>query len=114
MAGIYKFPKIEEVVLSNGLHLIMVPDDEQDGLIAIIQFSVGTFSDPLGMEGTVELCTRLLQKGCGRLNAEQFNEKMEYAGASLFSDVLRRACGFGSTHACIEATGDFPFILEDF
>lgn len=87
MAGIYKFPDREEVVLSNGLRLIMVPDDEQDGLIAIIQFSIGTFSDPPGLEGTVELCTGLLQKGCGQLNAEQFTEKMEYAGAALFTDI---------------------------
>jgi zinc protease len=112
MAGIYKFPKIEEVVLSNGLHLIMVPDDEQDGLIAIIQFSVGTFSDPLGMEGTVELCTRLLQKGCGRLNAEQFNEKMEYAGASLFSDVGEEHVALGVRMLASKQQEIFPLFWK--
>lgn len=112
MAGIYKFPEIEEVVLSNGLRLIMVPDDEQDGLIGIIQFSVGTFSDPLGMEGTVELCARLLQKGCGRLNADQFNEKMEYAGASLFSDVGEEHVAMGVRMLASKQQEIFPLFWK--
>jgi zinc protease len=112
MAGIYKFPEIEEVVLSNGLRLIMVPDDEQDGLIAIIQFSIGTFSDPSGMEGTVELCTRLLQKGCGQLNAEQFNEKMEYAGASLFSDIGEEHVAIGVRMLASKQQEIFPLFWK--
>lgn len=87
MSNIYQFPPHEEVVLSNGLRLILVPDEEQDGMVAALQFPIGTFSDPVGYEGTVELCAGLLQKGCGELNAEQFNEKMEYAGASVSIDV---------------------------
>ncbi len=112
MAGIYKFPEIEEIVLSNGLRLIMVPDDEQDGLIAIVQFSVGTFSDPLGKEGTVELCTRLLQKGCGHLNAEQFNEKMEYTGASLFSDVGEEHVAMGVRMLASKQQEIFPLFWK--
>ncbi len=112
MAGIYKFPEIEEVVLSNGLRLIMVPDDEQDGLIAIVQFSVGTFSDPFGMEGTMELCAGLLQKGCGQLNAEQFNEKMEYAGASLFSDIGEEHVAMGVRMLASKQQEIFPLFWK--
>jgi zinc protease len=112
MAGIYKFPEIEEVVLSNGLRLIMVADDEQEGLIAIVQFSVGTFSDPSGMEGTVELCTRLLQKGCGQLNAEQFNEKMEYAGATLFSDIGEEHVAMGVRMLASKQQEIFPLFWK--
>lgn len=112
MPSIYKFPPIDEVVLSNGLRLIMVPDDEQDGMVAVIQFSIGTFSDPEGFEGTMELCTALLQKGCGNFNAEQFTEKMEYAGASLFSDVGEEHVAMGVRMLSSKYQEIFPLFWE--
>ncbi len=112
MAGIYKFPEADEVVLSNGLRLILVADNEQDGFIGIIQFSTGTFSDPPGFEGTVELCTGLLQKGCGQYSAEQFNEKMEYAGASLFSDIGEEHVALGVRMLASKEQEVFPLFWK--
>jgi zinc protease len=91
----YKFPPIDEFVLDTGLHVILVPDSEQDGLVIDIQFPFGTFSDGLQSEGTAELCVGLMQKGSGGLNSEQFSEKLEYAGASIFSDLGEEHVGLG-------------------
>ncbi|NLD99793.1 MAG: insulinase family protein, partial [Fibrobacter sp.] len=96
----YVFPPIHESILDNGLRVLLVPDTEQDGLVVAAQFRLGTFSDPVGLEGTAELCMGLIQKGSGELSAEQTAEKLEFAGASLFSDVGEEHLGLGIRMLC--------------
>lgn len=112
MSSIYKFPPLDETVLSNGLRLILVADSEQDGLVAVVQFPIGTFSDPQGFEGTTELCASLMQKGCAEYNAEMFNEKMEYSGASVFSDIGEEHVALGVRMLASKENEIFPLFLK--
>jgi zinc protease len=87
MGSLYTFPPFTEQVLSNGIRLICVPDDEQDGLVVMHQFSTGRFSDPESKEGCAELTFGLIQKGIEGVESEKFSELFEHAGAMVFSDV---------------------------
>lgn len=82
----YRFPQIEEMQVSNGLRILLIPDGEQDGLVAVMQFPFGGFCDPQGYEGLSELTTGLLQKGTQNISSELFAEKLEFAGANLMAE----------------------------
>jgi zinc protease len=82
----YKFPEIDEIQISNGLRILLVPDSEQDGMVTVMQFPFGRFCDPEGYEGLSELTISLLQKGTRNISSEQFAEKLEFAGANLMAD----------------------------
>ncbi|HON11710.1 MAG: insulinase family protein [Fibrobacter sp.] len=83
----FRFPFIDEFLLKSGLRVILAPDKEQNGIVAILQLPVGKFSDPPRKEGCAELCFELVQKGSGELSSEEFSGKLEYTGASVFSEV---------------------------
>ncbi|NLG18657.1 MAG: insulinase family protein [Fibrobacter sp.] len=83
----FQFPYTDEFLLQSGLRVILVPDKEQNGIVAVLQLPAGKFSDPPLYEGTSEICLELMQKGSGNLSSEEFSEKLEYTGASLFSDA---------------------------
>jgi zinc protease len=87
MSSLYTFPPFTEQTLANGIHLICIPDDEQNGLVVMHQFPFGRFSDPEGKEGIAELTFGLMQKGIDGVDSEKFSELFEHAGATLFSDV---------------------------
>ncbi|MBD3321860.1 MAG: hypothetical protein GF350_12260, partial [Chitinivibrionales bacterium] len=83
----YTFPPVHEDRLDNGLTVIWVPHREQNVFTIALQVPAGKFSDPSGQEGTAELALGLMQKGTQELDAEMLAEKLEFAGASLYSDV---------------------------
>lgn len=87
MSKLYTFPPFDELVLPNGIRCICIPDDEQDGLVLMHQFSFGKFSDPEKKEGCAELTFALMQKGIEGCGPEKFPEIFEHAGAVLFSEV---------------------------
>jgi zinc protease len=95
MSSQYRFPPFTEEVLANGIRLICIPDDEQDGFVIMHQFPFGTFSDPEGKEGAAELTISLMQKGIDGVDPETFSEKFEHAGATLFSDVAEERSTLG-------------------
>lgn len=79
----YVFPPMEEKNLSNGLRLILVPDRNQGGVVAAMQFPFGRLCDEDGLEGTAEMVMGMMQKGTRSLSSEEFSEKFEYRGAML-------------------------------
>jgi len=95
MAFSFKFPKFDETVLENGLRLILFPDHEQEGLVVAAQFPFGRFCDPPLKEGLAEMVVALLQKGTHDCSFDQFSEKLEFAGASLFAEVGEEHTGIG-------------------
>ncbi len=95
MAFSFTFPPTDESVLKNGLRLLLVPDHEQEALVIAAQFPFGRFCDPVSKEGISEMVVALMQKGTNDCPFDQFSEKLEYAGASLFSDVGEEHTGVG-------------------
>lgn len=91
----YKFPSFDESVLENGLRLILIPDHEQEGLVIAAQFPFGRFCDPVSKEGLSEMTIALVQKGTHELTSEQFYERMEFSGATLFTEVGEEHTGIG-------------------
>lgn len=93
--NIYSFPLIVEEMLSNGLRLMLAEDHEREGVTIALQMPFGEFSDPASREGTTETAIGVMLKGPASLSPEEFSEKMEYSGASLFTDVGDEHCIFG-------------------
>ena len=83
----YSFPPMTEERLDGGLHVTWGPDKEQHGLTIALQVPAGEFSDPPSFEGTAEIAVNLMQKGTRSLDSEEFSEKIEQTGASLFVDA---------------------------
>lgn len=86
---------MEEFSLPGGPHVICISDHEQNGLIVALQLPVGRFSDPPGLEGLCECTAGMLSKGTAALPSEAFSEKLENAGATLFSDIGEEHCVLG-------------------
>lgn len=95
MAFSFTFPSIDEFVLENGLRIILIPDHEQEGMVAAAQFPFGRFNAPPSKEGITEMVTALIQKGTQDCPFDQFSEKLEYAGASVFAEVGEEHTGIG-------------------
>ena len=87
MAKLFSFPPFEEFELENGLHCILIPDHEQEGLVIALQLPFGRFADPRGQEGCAELCVGLMQKGTATRTFEQFSDQFEHNGATLFAEI---------------------------
>jgi len=95
MAFNFTFPKLDESVLENGMRLILLPDHEQEGLVAAVQFPFGRFCDPVLKEGLTEMAIALVQKGTDNCPFDQFSEKLEFSGASVFAEVGEEHTGLG-------------------
>ncbi|HEX7510651.1 MAG TPA: pitrilysin family protein [Chitinivibrionales bacterium] len=83
----YTFPAMTRRTLPNGLQVLWVPDREQRTMTIALQIPVGEFSDPPSFEGTAELTVALMQKGTQALSSEEFAEKLEQTGATIFSET---------------------------
>jgi zinc protease len=108
--NIYTFPPLQEETFANGLHLILVEDHEQEGITLALQMPVGEFCDPVSFEGITELAIGILLKGPASLTPEEFSDKLEHAGAGLFTDVGDEHCIIG----CKMLSRSFDFILPLF
>jgi len=99
----YTFPAMNRLILSNGLEAVWAPDQEQRAMTIALQIPVGEFSDPISYEGTAELTVSLMQKGTEALSSEQFADKFEQTGATLFAETgdehLVLGCKMLSSHA---------------
>ncbi|MBD3344985.1 MAG: hypothetical protein GF401_07980 [Chitinivibrionales bacterium] len=83
----YTFPPFHQERLKNGLTVVWVPHHEQNVFTIAFQSRAGKFDDAPGREGTTELAAGLMQKGTRDLEPEHLAEKLEFSGASLYSDV---------------------------
>jgi zinc protease len=91
------FPPFQEVVLPNGLRLLVVESHKQPVVSLSLSFPAGTIHDPVGKEGLAEMVAGLLTKGAGNRTAEQVAETIEGAGGSLNASASSDFLTIGST-----------------
>jgi zinc protease len=108
----YAFPPMDEFEIANGLKIICMPDHEQCGCVVALQLPVGRFSDPPGREGLCEITCGLLSKGSAGYTADEFAEKLENAGATLFSEVGEEYCVLGIRMLASSAPSLLPLFVE--
>ena len=77
------FPPFREVVLPNGLRILVVESHKQPIVSLSLSFAAGSVFDPAGKEGLAEMVAGLVTKGAGSRTAEQISEAIEGAGGSL-------------------------------
>ncbi|MBN1575446.1 MAG: insulinase family protein [Chitinispirillaceae bacterium] len=87
MAKLFSFPFFEEYELENGLHCLLIPDHEQEGLVVALQLPFGRFTDLPGQEGCADICIGVMQKGTAAKSFEQFSDEFEQRGATLFAEI---------------------------
>jgi len=76
-----------EYTLKNGIKCIWLSDFYQPVLTVTLQVPRGKHCDPETLEGTAELAVSLMEKGPASLSGEDFVERLENSGATLFADV---------------------------
>jgi len=77
------FPPFQEVVLANGLRILVVESHKQPIVSLSLSFAAGSIFDPPGKEGLAEMVAGLVTKGAGARTAEQISEVIEGAGGAL-------------------------------
>ena len=108
----FRFPPMEEYTLSNGMSIIWLQSFIQPVLTVTLQLPVGRHYDPVGLEGTTELCVSLMLKGIPSLTSEDFTQKFEQVGASLFVDAKEDYIIFGVRMLNRAANEILPFFWE--
>jgi zinc protease len=78
-----QFPPFREVLLPNGMRLVLVENHEQPAVSVTLSFRGGTAYDPVGKEGLAEFVAELLTKGTPTRGAEQIAAEIEGVGGSL-------------------------------
>jgi zinc protease len=98
-----RFPPFQQVMLPNGMTLLLVENHEQPVLSVNLSFPAGSIYDPAGKEGTAELVATLLTKGTPTRTADQLAATIEGVGGSLGAssgnDFLTVSAGVLSDHA---------------
>ncbi len=79
----FVLPATREVVLPNGLRLVVVEQPRQPVLSVTLMTPAGSAFDPPDKEGTSDLLARLLTRGAGGRTAAQFAAAIEAIGGSL-------------------------------
>jgi zinc protease len=84
-----QFPPFREVVLPNGLRVVVVEHHEQPVVSASLSFRAGSAFDPTGKEGVAAFTAELLTKGTPTRTAEQIAAAIEGVGGSLDASADR-------------------------
>ncbi len=79
-------PKIEEIVLANGLRIFVLPQEFTSTFAGYYHFDVGSAHDPAGRSGIAHLLEHMMFKGTRRIGTERANE---------YSELVTRAGGQG-------------------
>ncbi len=79
----YPLAAPKEVLLPNGLRLVVVEQPRQPVVSITLNMPGGTAFDPQGKEGTADLLGRLLTRGAGGRSASQMSAAIEAVGGSL-------------------------------
>ena len=98
-----RFPPFQQVMLPNGMTLLLVENHEQPVVSVNLSFPAGSIYDPAGKEGTAELVATLLTKGTPTRTADQLAATIEGVGGSIAAasgdDFLTVSAGVLSDHA---------------
>jgi zinc protease len=96
-----KLPKPVEVVLDNGLTVMILEDHRFPVVNMSLQMSgAGPIFDPADKPGLANLTAQMLREGTKTRNSRQIAEEVDKLGATLGANS-----GFGSTAASINASG---------
>lgn len=78
-----RFPPFQQVVLANGMRIVVVENHAQPVLSISLTLPSGGAYDPPGKEGLANMVAQLLTKGAGDLSAEQIAASIEGVGGTL-------------------------------
>jgi len=78
-----RFPPFQQVVLPNGLTLVVIENHEQPVVSASLNFRAGDYLDPAGKVGLATMVADLLTKGTATRTADQISAAIEGVGGSL-------------------------------
>lgn len=81
----FRLPSPTVETLPNGMKIAWFLDDKLPLVDLALMVESGTKNDPRGKSGTVELLSRLLERGSNGLDAQQIAERVESLGASGFA-----------------------------
>jgi predicted Zn-dependent peptidase len=96
-----KLPKAVEVVLDNGLTVMILEDHRFPVVNMNLQMSgAGPIFDPADKPGLANLTAQMLREGTKTRNSRQIAEEIDKLGATLGANS-----GFGSTAASVNASG---------
>jgi zinc protease len=84
-----RFPPFQEVVLANGMRLILVENHAQPVLSLALTIPAGGVYDPPGKEGLASMVAQLLTKGAGSRSAEEIAATIEGVGGTLNASAGR-------------------------
>ncbi len=79
--------EIKRVTLANGAILLVSEQHQLPMVTLTIAFDAGARRDPAGKAGLASLTARCLTLGAGKLNADQFNQQIDFMGSSLEVDA---------------------------
>jgi zinc protease len=79
----FMLPKIQKIVLSNGLNIMLVEHGELPVIQMQFVFQTGATSDPLDKPGIANLTMRLLDAGTKKRTALDIADEIDYIGASI-------------------------------
>ena len=78
-----RFPPFQEVVLANGMRLVLIENHAQPVLSVTLTVPAGGVYDPVGKEGLASMVAQLLTKGAGSRSADEIAATIEGVGGSL-------------------------------
>jgi predicted Zn-dependent peptidase len=83
-----KIPKPDRIVMTNGMTVFMLEDEELPLITIKILIRNGSINDESGKSGTANLVTRLMRTGgTAKYSAEALDEKLEFISADLGSSA---------------------------
>jgi len=78
-----RFPPFQEVLLPNGIRIVLVENHSQPVLSLTLTMPAGSVYDPPGKEGLASLVAQLLTKGAGNRSADDIAATIEGVGGTL-------------------------------
>lgn len=79
----FVFPKYDEFVLDNGLHVFVIEDHSLPRVTFSLSIKSGDAYDPSGKEGVATIAADMMMKGTDKLSATEFAARLDGVGASL-------------------------------
>jgi zinc protease len=89
------FPFVKSKIIDNGLKLIFAEHHEQEGVVIAFQLPFGNFNEPIDFEGITSVIVNTILKGPAGMTCEEFAEKIESCGGTLFTDIGNENCIIG-------------------
>jgi predicted Zn-dependent peptidase len=81
--GSLKLPAYRQVVLKNGLTLLLMEQHEVPMVSFSVRVRAGSVSDPAAREGVASMTAALLRKGTTTRSADQFSAQLDFIGGSF-------------------------------